>query len=73
MSATGRPTADQRPGAVRRALAGVRWYARELSGEGRWDAYLARCEREGTEPMSRRAFERHRDDHRESSTQGRCC
>jgi uncharacterized short protein YbdD (DUF466 family) len=54
-------------------LAGVRWYLRELSGESKWDAYLERCEREGTTPMSRRAFERHRDEHRERSTQGRCC
>jgi uncharacterized short protein YbdD (DUF466 family) len=58
---------------VRRALAGVRWYARELSGEARWDDHLARCARDGVEPMSRRDFERHRDAHRESSTQGRCC
>ena len=58
---------------VRRALAGVRWYARQLSGESKWDDYLADCERRGTEPMTRRAFERHRDQHRESSTQGRCC
>lgn len=54
-------------------LTGVRWYFRELSGETKWDAYLERCEREGSEPMTRRAFERHRDDHRERSTQSRCC
>lgn len=54
-------------------LDGVRWYLREFTGETRWDAYVARCAQEGTEPMSRRAFERHRDDHRERSTQGRCC
>lgn len=54
-------------------LAGVRWWLREISGEGRWDSYVERCELEGTAPMSRRAFERHRDEHRERSTQGRCC
>lgn len=54
-------------------LAGLRWYLRELSGEARWDDYLARCARDGVEPMTRRAFERHRDEHRERSTQGRCC
>ncbi|MCY7396948.1 MAG: YbdD/YjiX family protein [Nocardioides sp.] len=58
---------------VRRALAGVRWYAKELSGEGRWDTYLQQCERDGVTPMGRREFERHLDDHRETSTQGRCC
>ena len=60
-------------GPLRRALAGVRWYARQLSGEAKWDEHLARCAREGTEPMTRRAFERHRDDHRERGTQSRCC
>ena len=58
---------------VRRAVASVRWYLRELSGEGKWDAYGERCERDGVVPMSRREFERHRDHHRERSTQGRCC
>ncbi len=61
------------PGPVRRALAGVRWYAKELSGESKWDEHLARCARDGTEPMTRRAFERHRDHLREGATQGRCC
>lgn len=56
-----------------RVLDGVRWYLREFTGETKWDAYVARCTQEGTEPMSRRAFERHRDDHRERSTQSRCC
>ncbi|ROR91296.1 YbdD/YjiX family protein [Nocardioides aurantiacus] len=67
------PLAPSGQGPLRRALAGVRWYARELSGEAKWDQYVARCAREGTEPMSRRAFERHRDDHRENGTQQRCC
>lgn len=58
---------------LREAVAGVRWYARQLSGEAKWDEYLERCRREGREPMSRRAFERHRDEHREHGTQGRCC
>lgn len=58
---------------VRRAWDGLRWYARQLSGEAKWDEYVAACERRGVEPMSRRAFERHRDDHRERGTQSRCC
>jgi uncharacterized short protein YbdD (DUF466 family) len=60
-------------GPVRRALAGVWWYLRELSGEAKWDDYLERCALEGVTPMSRRQFERHRDQHREGSTQSRCC
>jgi hypothetical protein len=47
------------PEAARRAVAGVWWYLRELSGE--------------VAPVTRREFERHRDRHREASTQGRCC
>lgn len=67
------PAADVATAPVRRVLAGVRWYVRQLSGEAKWDDYLARCAREGRTPMTRRRFERHRDDHREQGTQGRCC
>ena len=56
-----------------RAVSGLRWYLRAISGESRWDDYLERCRRQGDEPMSRRAFERHRDEHRERAAQGRCC
>lgn len=58
---------------LRRAAAGVRWWAREMSGEGAWDRYLADCARAGVAPADRRTFERARDHHREHSTQGRCC
>lgn len=51
----------------------VRWYVRQLTGEAKWDDYLARCAAAGDEPMSRRAFERHRSDHQESSPMARCC
>lgn len=55
------------------AARGVRWYLRQFTGEAKWDEYLARCRTEGRRPMSRRDFERHRADHRERSTQSRCC
>ena len=58
---------------LRRAAGGVRWYLREFTGEARWDDYLARCDAEGTTPMSRRDFERHRADHAERCPQSRCC
>lgn len=58
---------------LRRAAAGVRWWARSMSGEARWDDYLAECARTGATPVDRRTFERARDHHREHSTQGRCC
>ena len=60
-------------GRLAEAARGIRWYLREVTGEGKWDAYLARCEAEGCEPMSRREYERHRADHKERSARGRCC
>jgi len=51
----------------------VRWYVREATGEAKWDQYLERCLAQGSEPMSRRDFERHRADHREANPQSRCC
>jgi len=59
--------------ALVRAWRGVRWYVREATGEARWDEYVERCAREGVEPMSRRAWERHRADRREHDLRGRCC
>ena len=56
-----------------RAGRGVAWYLKQVSGESRWDDYLARCATDGTQPMTRRAFERHRADHREARVEGRCC
>jgi uncharacterized short protein YbdD (DUF466 family) len=55
------------------AWRGVRWYLREWSGEARWDDYLARCTEHGHPPMSRREFERRRDDARERAGVARCC
>ena len=69
---TSMPTAPVQ-GPLPRARAGVRWFARQLSGESKWDEHLARCARDGTEPMTRREFERHRDHQREHGTQARCC
>ncbi len=52
---------------------GIRWYLKAATGEAKWDDYLERCRREGAEPMSRRDFERHRAEHKETHTQARCC
>jgi uncharacterized short protein YbdD (DUF466 family) len=51
----------------------VRWYVRELTGEAKWDDYVAECEAFGDQPMSRREFERRRDHEREHQAGGRCC
>ena len=58
---------------LRRAVEGVWWYLRTATGESRFDDHVARCAAEGVEPMSRRAFERHRDDLREHHPASRCC
>ena len=58
---------------IRRAWAGVRWYLRALTGEDRYDRHLAACAAEGREPMSRRAFERHRTDVAAAHAHERCC
>ena len=56
-----------------RAGRGLVWYLKQLSGEAKWDQYVERCAREGTAPMTRREFERHRADHQERNPQSRCC
>ena len=58
---------------MRRVLAGLRWYLREVTGESRWDAYRAECARHGHPPLSRREFERARADARAGSVGSRCC
>ncbi len=59
--------------AVLRAGRGLRWYVRQATGEAKWDAYVDHCRAQGSEPISRREFERHRADHREHHPQSRCC
>ena len=56
-----------------RVQRGLVWYLRQATGEARWEEYVARCGREGTTPMSRREFERHRADLKEHNPQSRCC
>jgi uncharacterized short protein YbdD (DUF466 family) len=51
----------------------LRMLLRQATGEARWDEYVARCRAEGSTPMDRRDFERHRADHKERSPQARCC
>ena len=70
---SGRVSAPAPEGALARVARGVRWYLRELTGEARYDQHVERCHAQGREPMSRRAFERHRADARERTTHQRCC
>lgn len=55
------------------AVAGVRWYLREIGGTARWEAYLEHCREHGHEPVSRGAFERARTDAKASTPGARCC
>ena len=58
-----------------RALRFMWWYIREVSGESAYDHYVehARQHHPGEPVMSRRDFERRRQDAREHTTQARCC
>jgi uncharacterized short protein YbdD (DUF466 family) len=60
---------------VREAVAGVRWYLREVSGESAYDRYVEHVRSEHPEAvvMSRRDFERWRQDDRENNPRARCC
>jgi uncharacterized short protein YbdD (DUF466 family) len=54
---------------------GVHWYLREVTGESAYDRYVAHMRRDHAEQpvMSRRDFERRRQDARESQQRARCC
>ncbi len=51
----------------------VRWYLREVGGDGRYERYVERCAADGTQPLDRATYERHRSDHRDAHPEGRCC
>ncbi len=61
--------------AVARACRGVTWYLREVSGESAYDRYVAHETRvhPDTEVLSRRRFERQRQDLEDTRPQQRCC
>ncbi len=60
-------------GTLTRAWRGVVWYLRAVSGESRWDDYLADCVARGHQPLTRRRFERARSDAAETRPVNRCC
>jgi uncharacterized short protein YbdD (DUF466 family) len=65
-------TARRKLGDVAR---GVRWYLREVAGESAYDRYVEHVRREhpGAFVMSRRDFERWRQDDRNDNPRSRCC
>ena len=60
---------------VRDAVRGVRWYLREVSGEAGYDKYVAHVHREHPDSvvLSRRDYERWRQDDRNDNPRARCC
>ena len=60
---------------MRRVLTGIAWYLREVSGESAYGRYVEHVRRDhpGAPVLSRRAFERRRQDARDSRPQARCC
>ena len=60
---------------VKQVWAGVCWYLREVSGESAYDHYVTHMRHEHLDQpvMSRRDFERRRQDAREENPRARCC
>ena len=60
---------------VAQAFEGVRWYLREVAGETAYDRYVEHCRRAHPDSpvMSRRDFERWRQDDRDKNPRARCC
>ncbi len=58
---------------VRQALAGVRWYVRELTGEAAYDRYVAAHAGADHTPLTRAQWWRARDDAREHTAHESCC
>jgi len=60
---------------LRRAVGGILWYLREVSGEGDYDRYVANLRRHDHDApvLSRRDFERRKMKEREANPGARCC
>jgi uncharacterized short protein YbdD (DUF466 family) len=60
---------------IKEMARGVRWYLREVSGETAYERYVAhmRAGHPDQPVMSRRDFERRRQDQRELHQRARCC
>lgn len=60
---------------ARRTLGVVRWYLQEVAGEHAYERYVAHGSREhpGRPVLSRREFERQRQDDRNAGPPVRCC
>lgn len=60
--------------AVRRSVTAIRWFLREVTGESRYEKYLASVRDHGERPvMTEREFWRERARHEEATPSARCC
>jgi uncharacterized short protein YbdD (DUF466 family) len=60
--------------AVRRGVTAIRWYLREMTGESRYEKYLASVRDQGERPvMTEREFWCERTRHEEATPSARCC
>jgi len=62
-------------GRLRAAAGGIRWYLREISGESAYDRYVEHASLDHADAVvvSRREFERGRQDRRDAEPPQRCC
>ena len=60
---------------LREVVRGVGWYLREVSGETGYERYVEHVRREHPDAivMSRREYERWRQDDRDANPRARCC
>ena len=60
---------------VSEVVGGVRWYLREVSGETAYERYVEHLRRQHPDAMvmSRRDFERLRQNQRNDNPRARCC
>lgn len=60
---------------VSEVVGGVRWYLKEVSGETAYDRYVEHLRRQHPDAMvmSRRDFERLRQNQRNDNPRARCC
>jgi hypothetical protein len=58
---------------VRRVLATLHWWRRQIDGTDRWEAYLRGCAEHGHPPVARGVFERRRADAKAARPGARCC
>jgi hypothetical protein len=59
---------------LRQVWAGIRWYATGVLGGSKYEGYLSWHARHGEgEPLSEKAYWRHRSHHEDTHPEGRCC